>query len=78
MQISQVKSIDEEIEAKATRASSIALRNQFTQATTARLYQTEYDRTRYHLSNTLIPHQTDDAVKKRKKELEKLGAKGID
>ena len=78
MQTSQVKRINEEIEARATRASSIALRNQFTQAKTSKMYQTEYNRIRHHLSNTLIPHQTVDIVKKRKKELEKLGAKGID
>ncbi len=71
MQTSQVEGINEDIEARATSQSSTALINQFTQAKTSKLYQTEYNRIRNHVSNTLIPHQTVDAAKKRKKELDK-------
>ncbi len=69
MQMSQVKIVSEEIEARATRQSSIILRNQFTQAKTSKFHQTEYNRIRHHLSNTLIPHTTVDIVKKRKKKI---------
>ncbi len=78
MQSSQVKRINDEIELRASRQSSIILRNQFTQAKQSKSYQTEYNRIRFHLSNTLIPHTTVDIVKKRKKMLEKLGAVGLD
>ncbi len=74
----QVKRINEEIEAKATRQASIILRNQFTQAKQSKMYQTEYNRIRNHLSGTLIPHETVQIVKQRKKQLEKLGAKALD
>ena len=78
MQQAQVKLINDEIEARATKQSSIVLRNQFTQAKTSNMYQTEYNRINNHLSGTLIPHKTVEIVKRRKKELEKLGARGID
>ncbi len=78
LQIDQVKRINEEIEARATTQSSIILRNQFTQAKQSKVYQSEYNRIRFHLSNTLIPHTTVDIVKKRKKALDKLGAVGLD
>ena len=78
LQIAQVKRTNEEIEARATKQSSIVLRNQFTQAKTSTQYQTEYNRIRNHLSGTLIPHQTVEIVKRRKKELEKLGARAMD
>ena len=78
LQQNQVKRINEEIEAKATRQASIILRNQFTQAKISKMYQTEYNRIRNHLSGTLIPHETVQIVKQRKKQLEKLGAKALD
>ncbi len=78
MQQAQVKLINDEIESRATKQSSIVLRNQFTQAKTSKMYQTEYNRIKNHLSGTLIPHQTVEIVKRRKKELYKLGARGID
>ena len=78
MQQAQVKLINDEIESRATKQSSIVLRNQFTQAKTSKMYQTEYNRIKNHLSGTLIPHQTVEIVKRKKKELEKLGARGID
>ena len=78
MQQAQVKRINEEVEARATKQSSIVLRNQFTQAKASKMYQTEYNRIRNHLSGTLIPHKTVEIVKRRKKELEKLGAGAMD
>ncbi len=78
MQQAQVKRINDEIEARATKQSSIILKNQITPAETSKMYQTEYNRIKNHLSGTLIPHQTVEIVKRRKKELEKLGARAID
>ncbi len=78
MQQAQVKRINDEIEARATKQSSRVLRNQFTQAKTSKMYQTEYNQIKKHLSGTLIPHKTVEIVKTRKKELEKLGARAID
>ncbi len=78
MKQEQVKRINDEIEARATKASSITLRNQFTQAKTSKLYQTEYNRIKNHLSGTLISHQTVEIVKRRKKDLGRLGARAMD
>jgi hypothetical protein len=40
-----------------------------------RNYQSEYDRIRNELSNSALPFKTQENIKKRKVELEKLGAK---
>ena len=78
MQTKQLQYLNEQIEARASRHQNITIRNQWMQAKTSRNYQTEYDRIRNHLANNLLPHETKEKVKNRKRDLEALGARGID
>ena len=79
IQLKQVNEMNDHIEAKASRQANIAIRNQWMQSKQSNLYQTEYNRVRHHIGrNGVLPNQTLDIVKKRKKVLEKLGARGSD
>jgi hypothetical protein len=78
LQSSQVAAMNKQVENKLSRVQNIALRNEWMTAKISKTYQTEYDRIRNHLSDALIPHQTKDTIIKRKKVLEKLGAKSFD
>ena len=79
IQLKQVKEMNDHIEAKASRQANIAIRNHWMKSKQSNFYQTEYNRIRNHLdNNVLIQNTTLDIVKKRKKVLEKLGARGLD
>jgi hypothetical protein len=78
MQMKQLQFMNEQIEARTARQQNITIRNQWTQAKTSKNYQTEYDRIRSHLENNLLPHETKEKVKNRKRDLEALGARAID
>ncbi len=78
MQTKQLQFMNEQIEARASRQQNIAIRNKWMQAKTAKNYQTEYDRIRNHLENSILPHETKEKVKNRKRDLEALGARAID
>jgi hypothetical protein len=78
MQMKQLQFMNEQIEARTARQQNITIRNQWTQAKTSKNYQTEYDRIRNHLENNLLPHETKEKVKNRKRDLEALGARAID
>ena len=75
MQLSQLKHLNEQIKARATRTKSVALVNEWREKQNMRNYQSEYDRIRNELANSAIPFHTQEGVKKRKTELEKMGAK---
>ena len=74
-QIAQLKAVNEQIEARLTRTRSIALTNEWKQKQVMRNYQSEYDRIRNELSNSAMPFHTQEIVKQRTMELEKLGVK---
>ena len=74
-QISHLKDINNQIEARLTRTKSIALTNEWRQKQNMRNYQSEYDRIRNELLNSAMPFQTQEGVIKRKAELEKMGVK---
>ena len=74
-QIAQLKAVNEQIEARLTRTRSIALTNEWKQKQVMRNYQSEYDRIRNELSNSATPFHTQEHIKKRTIELEKLGVK---
>ena len=74
-QISQLRAENRQIEARLTRTKSIALTNEWKQKQTMRNYQSEYDRIRNELSNSALPFQTQEGLKKRTNELEKMGVK---
>ena len=79
IQLKQVKEMNDHIEAKASRQANIAIRNHWMQSKQSKFYQTEYSRIRDYIgNNVLIPNTTLDIVKKRKKVLDKLGARGLD
>ena len=70
-----MKALNNQIEARLTRTKSVALVNEWRQKQNIRNYTSEYDRIRNELSNSAIPHQTQEGLKKRTIELEKMGAK---
>ncbi len=79
IQLKQVNEMNDHVEAKAARQANIAMRNQWMKSNSSKVYQTEYNSIRHYLGiNVLIPNTTLDIVKKRKKVLEKLGARGLD
>ena len=75
MQLKQLKSLNAQIEARLTRTKSVALVNEWRQKQNIRNYTSEYDRIRNALANSAVPFQTQEGVKKRTIELEKMGAK---
>jgi hypothetical protein len=77
-QTKQLQHLNEQIEVRAARRQSITLRNSWMQAKTSKNYQSEYDRLRSHLQNSLAPGQSVESINKRKKVLEGLGARAID
>jgi len=72
-QISQLKAVNQQIEARLTRTRSVALTNEWKQKQVMRNYQSEYDRIRNELSNSAMPFQTQETVRKITVELENLG-----
>jgi hypothetical protein len=78
LQAYQVAAMNKQVENKLARVQNIGLRNEWMKEKISKTYQSEYDRIRNHLSTALIPHQTKDVIIKRKKTLEKLGAKSFD
>ena len=75
LQLSQLKHLNDQIQARLTRAKSVALVNEWKQKQTMRNYQSEYDRIRNELSNSAIPYQTKEGLKKRTIELQNMGVK---
>ena len=74
-QISQLKEVNNQIEARLTRTRSVALTNEWKQKQNMRNYQSEYDRIRNELLNSALPFQTQEGVIKRKAELEQMRVK---
>ena len=75
MQLHQLKALNAQIEARLTRTKSVALVNEWRQKQNIRNYTSEYDRIRNELSNSAIPYQTKEELKKRVIELQTMGAK---
>ena len=74
-QIAQLTAANQQIEARLTRTRSAALTNEWIQKQVMRNYQSEYDRIRNELSNSAMPFQTQESVKHRMVELEKIKVK---
>jgi hypothetical protein len=75
LQLSQFKDLNKQIEARLTITKSVALTNEWRQNQNMINYQSEYDRIRNALENSALPYQTQDSIKKRNIELEKMGVK---
>ena len=71
----QLHHLNNQIEARLTRSKIVALVNEWRHKQHMWNYQSEYDRIRNELSNSAIPFQTQEGLKKRTKELEKMGVK---
>jgi hypothetical protein len=74
LQLHQLMAVKKQTEARLEITTSIALTNEWRQRQNMRNYQSEYDRIRNELSNSTLPFQTQENIKKIKVELEKLGA----
>ena len=72
------KRVQDDIDARKTKASLIMLRKQWLEKQKINNYQNEYDRIRGILSNSVTGELTNDKLNKRKVDLEKMGAKIID
>ena len=62
---------------RASRTQNLDIRNKWLHAQKVKNYQSEYDRIRSHMNNSVLPYQTTPQVKNRKKALEKLGAQAF-
>jgi len=65
------------IKAHQTKASLIALRKDWLDRQTKTNYQGEYDRIRGILNASVLPGTSTDHIKKRVKDLEKMGVTGV-
>ena len=78
MQVHQLERLNKDIEVRVNRAQDLYVRNKWLQQKTIKNYQSEYDRIRGHMENSVMPYVTTVKVKNRKKELEKPGAQAFD
>ena len=76
-QISHLKEVHKQTEARLTRTKSVALTNDWKQKQRVRNYQSEYDRIRNELSNSAISFQTQEGIVERKVAIERLGVQII-
>ena len=72
------KNLQKQLDAQATKASSIALRKQWLDKQKKVNYQSEYDRIRGEIEHNNVKGLSVESLKKRKNDLAKLGAKVID
>ena len=72
------KNLQKQLDAHATKASSIALRKQWLDKQKKVNYQSEYDRIRGEIEHNNVKGLSVESLKKRKNDLAKLGAKVID
>ena len=73
------KNLQKQLDAHATKASSIALRKQWLEKQNKVNYQSEYDRVRGEIAQSVFHGGVSTtSLKHRQKELEALGAKAID
>ena len=73
LRLQQFKALNNQLEARLTRSKNVALVNEWRQKQTMRNYQSESDRVRNELSNSAIPFQTKEGLKKITVELQQNG-----
>ena len=78
MQVHQLERLNKDIEVRVNRAQNLYIRNKWLEQKKIKNYQSEYDRIRGHMENSVMPYVTTPQVRNRKKELEKLGAQAFD
>ena len=72
------KNLQKQLDAQATKSSSIALRKQWLDKQKKINYQSEYDRIRGEIEHNVVKGVSSESLKKRRDDLAKLGAKVID
>ena len=81
IQISQIERLNKEIETRRNRTANIDIRNGWLRAKTIKNYQSEYDRIRNHMANSIVNSAGEwvlrDKLNNRKGALEKLGAQAF-
>ena len=78
MQFHQLDRMNKDIEVRASRTHNLDIRNKWLHSQKVKNYQSEYDRIRSHMNDSVLPYQTTLQVRSRKKTLEKLGAQAFD
>ena len=79
MQLSQLRALNKEIEARDKRSANKALTNSWLQKQYTKNMQNEYDRIRNLLESSAVPSVINkNVIKERMKKLESLGAKMYD
>ena len=81
MQTSQLERMNKEIETRHNRTANLDIRNGWLRAKTIKNYQSEYDRIRNHMANSIVNSAGEwvlrDKLNNRKGALEKLGAQAF-
>ena len=78
MQLHQLERYNKEMEVRAARVENLDIGNKWLHAKKVKNYQSEYDRIRGHMDNSIIPYVTIAKVRDRKAALERLGARAFD
>ena len=78
MQLRQLERMNKEMEVRGTRKANLEIRNKWHQAKNIKNYQSEYDRIRSHMANSVVPFETVQRLNNRRSVLEKLGAQAFD
>ena len=78
MQLKQLERMNKEMEVRGTRKANLEIRNKLEQATHIKNYQSEYDRIRAHMANSVVPYETVQRLNSRRSVLEKLGVQAFD
>ena len=78
MQLNQMERMNREMEVRSTRKANLEIRNKWQQAQHIKNYQSEYDRVRSHMANSVAHYEPVQRLNKRKSVLEKLGAQAFD
>ena len=77
MQLHQLERLNKDIQVRASRTQNLDIRNKWLHAQKVKNYQSEYDRIRSYMNDSVLPYQTTPQIKNRKKALEKLGAQAF-
>ena len=77
MQLHQVETLNKEIEARHARTSKCQIRNKWQRSQNTKNYQSDYDRIRSHMGNSVRPRETVQRINNRQTVLERLGAQTL-
>ena len=78
LQLDRVKYLNDMIEARQSKAKSVAFRHEILEKQKMKQYQSDFDRIRAHLEDSAIPFKTRETLKSRTEHLRALGAKAVE